>query len=92
MRIEKSVNGKYWSFDTTFCSGESFTRLPETNRVLFFAFKMSDDMAEIDALLRMVFYSFEKIRRYRLSREGKLKVCGFHFLSKDVLFVPFRQI
>ncbi|KAL4003548.1 hypothetical protein ACH3XW_8075 [Acanthocheilonema viteae] len=53
--------------------GESFTRLPETNRVLFFAFKMSDDMAEIDALLRMVFYTFEKIRRYRLSREGKLK-------------------
>ncbi|EFO26463.1 hypothetical protein LOAG_02022 [Loa loa] len=53
--------------------GESFTRLPETSRVLFFAFKMSNNMAEIDALLRMVFHCFEKIRRYRLSREGKLK-------------------
>uniref|UniRef100_A0A0R3RU90 PAT complex subunit CCDC47 n=1 Tax=Elaeophora elaphi TaxID=1147741 RepID=A0A0R3RU90_9BILA len=53
--------------------GESFTRLPETSRVLFFAFKMSDEMAEIDALLRMVFHCFEKIRRYRLSKEGKLK-------------------
>uniref|UniRef100_A0A8R1U089 PAT complex subunit CCDC47 n=2 Tax=Onchocerca TaxID=6281 RepID=A0A8R1U089_ONCVO len=53
--------------------GESFTRLPETSRVLFFVFKMSNDMAEIDALLRMVFHCFEKIRRYRLSREGKLK-------------------
>uniref|UniRef100_A0A915Q4V0 PAT complex subunit CCDC47 n=1 Tax=Setaria digitata TaxID=48799 RepID=A0A915Q4V0_9BILA len=53
--------------------GESFTRLPETSRVLFFAFKMSDDMTEIDALMRMVFHCFEKIRRYRLSREGKLK-------------------
>ncbi|OZC09457.1 hypothetical protein X798_03414 [Onchocerca flexuosa] len=53
--------------------GESFTRLPETSRVLFFVFKMSNEMAEIDALLRMVFHCFEKIRRYRLSREGKLK-------------------
>ncbi|VDO07722.1 unnamed protein product [Brugia timori] len=53
--------------------GESFTRLPETSRVLFFAFKMSSDIVEIDALLRMVFHCFEKIRRYRLSREGKLK-------------------
>ncbi|MCP9259640.1 Coiled-coil domain-containing protein 47 [Dirofilaria immitis] len=33
--------------------GESLTRLPETSRVLFFAFKMSSSTAEIDALLRM---------------------------------------
>uniref|UniRef100_A0A914R7Q2 PAT complex subunit CCDC47 n=1 Tax=Parascaris equorum TaxID=6256 RepID=A0A914R7Q2_PAREQ len=32
-----------------------------------------NDAAETDALMRTVFYCLEKIRRYRLSREGKLK-------------------
>ncbi|VDN06760.1 unnamed protein product [Thelazia callipaeda] len=53
--------------------GEAFTRLPETYRVLFFALKMGDDITELEALMKTVFHCFEKIRRYRLSREGKLK-------------------
>ncbi|VDM40026.1 unnamed protein product [Toxocara canis] len=53
--------------------GETYTRLPDTSRVLIFAINMGNDAAETDALMRTVFYCFEKIRRYRLSREGKLK-------------------
>lgn len=49
-------------------------------------------MAEIDALLRMVFYSFEKIRRYRLSREGKLKVHNSRFSPTEILFAHFRKL
>lgn len=78
-------------FNDVFCSGESFTRLPETSRVLFFAFKMSSDIVEIDALLRMVFHCFEKIRRYRLSREGKLKVHGFLFLFANLYSLTLER-
>ncbi|VDK49013.1 unnamed protein product [Anisakis simplex] len=53
--------------------GETYTRLPETSRVLIFAINMSNDAYETDALMKTVFYCFEKIRRYRLSREGKNK-------------------
>uniref|UniRef100_F1L2T6 PAT complex subunit CCDC47 n=1 Tax=Ascaris suum TaxID=6253 RepID=F1L2T6_ASCSU len=53
--------------------GETYTRLPETSRVLIFSINMSNDATETDALMRTVFYCLEKIRRYRLSREGKLK-------------------
>lgn len=42
--------------------------------MLIFSINMSNDATETDALMRTVFYCLEKIRRYRLSREGKLKV------------------
>ncbi|KHN81242.1 Coiled-coil domain-containing protein 47 [Toxocara canis] len=43
--------------------GETYTRLPDTSRVLIFAINMGNDAAETDALMRTVFYCFEKIRR-----------------------------
>jgi len=56
------------------------TKLPDVKKMLIFAFNFpsnsSRDLNEIEKmkpLLQLVFYSIEKVKRFRLSREGKLK-------------------
>uniref|UniRef100_A0A914V8L4 PAT complex subunit CCDC47 n=1 Tax=Plectus sambesii TaxID=2011161 RepID=A0A914V8L4_9BILA len=60
--------------------GETQTRLPESANVLVFGFNIPGKMGaserhieQIKPLLSMVFYCLDKVRRYRLSREGKAK-------------------
>ncbi|KAL3273432.1 hypothetical protein HHI36_014876 [Cryptolaemus montrouzieri] len=55
-------------------------KLPETEKVLLFGFNLKlkgksleAAMKEIEPLMVMVFYFIEKIKRYRLSKEGKSK-------------------
>ncbi|XP_044758677.1 PAT complex subunit CCDC47 [Coccinella septempunctata] len=55
-------------------------KLPETEKVLLFGFNLKlkgksleSAMKELEPLMVMVFYCIEKIKRYRLSKEGKTK-------------------
>ncbi|KAK9708819.1 PAT complex subunit CCDC47 [Popillia japonica] len=55
-------------------------KLPDTQKVLLFGFNMpvkgmpiNDAMEHLKPLLVMVFYCIEKVKRYRLSKEGKNK-------------------
>ncbi|KAK9883530.1 hypothetical protein WA026_001705 [Henosepilachna vigintioctopunctata] len=55
-------------------------KLPDTEKVLLFGFNLKlkgkpleSAMKEIEPLMVMVFYCIEKVKRYRLSKEGKLK-------------------
>ncbi|ESO06377.1 hypothetical protein HELRODRAFT_64064 [Helobdella robusta] len=56
------------------------TKVPETQKVLIFCFNVTDsgftspkDMDHMKPLLQMVFYCMDKIKRFRLSKEAKLK-------------------
>ncbi|CAG2103773.1 unnamed protein product [Medioppia subpectinata] len=56
------------------------TKLPDVKRMLIFAFNFPsnssrnyDEIEAMKPLLQLVFYSIEKVRRFRLSREGKMK-------------------
>jgi hypothetical protein len=56
--------------------GETYTRLPDTSENMFFTFNVIDSADSFDvnrALLNLTFYLLDKLRRYRLSREGKGK-------------------
>ncbi|GJQ79973.1 hypothetical protein Trydic_g9450 [Trypoxylus dichotomus] len=55
-------------------------KLPDTQKVLLFGFNMpvkgmplNEAMEQLKPLLIMVFYCIEKVKRYRLSKEGKNK-------------------
>lgn len=55
-------------------------KLPDTEKVLLFGFNLKlkgksleTAMKELEPLMVMVFYCIEKIKRYRLSKEGKIK-------------------
>lgn len=55
-------------------------KLPDTQKVLLFGFNMpvkgmpiNEAMEQLKPLMIMVFYCIEKVRRYRLSKEGKNK-------------------
>jgi len=58
----------------------SVPKPPETSRVLVFCFNVPDrghtfpnDMEEMKPLMQMVFYIMEKVRKFKLSKEGKTK-------------------
>lgn len=59
---------------------ESVSKLMETSKVLSFCFNVPGDgrsqtrnMDEMKPLMQLVFYCIDKVRRFRLSREGKAK-------------------
>ncbi|XP_072042113.1 PAT complex subunit CCDC47-like [Amphiura filiformis] len=59
---------------------EQPTKMPETKKVLIFNFKFPSgsrgtvkDMENMLPLMKMVVYCMDKVKRFRLSREGKLK-------------------
>lgn len=54
------------------------TKLPEVKKVLLFGFNVpghvnSEKMEELKPLLQLVLYCTEKVRRFKLSKEAKLK-------------------
>ncbi|KAG1694146.1 Coiled-coil domain-containing protein 47 [Nymphon striatum] len=55
------------------------TKLPDTKRVMIFNFNLpnsqgrAEDMEAMKPLLQLVFYMIDKVKRFRLSREGKQK-------------------
>ncbi|KAL0274608.1 UNVERIFIED_CONTAM: hypothetical protein PYX00_002704 [Menopon gallinae] len=56
------------------------TKLPEVKKVLIFQFNIpikghgtQEAMEQMKVLLQLVFYCMDKVKRYRLSKEGKLK-------------------
>ncbi|CAJ0954163.1 unnamed protein product, partial [Mesorhabditis belari] len=57
--------------------GETYTRLPDVSRVAIFSFELRDGNDEVheedDELISLMFYLLDKARRFRLSREGKVK-------------------
>lgn len=60
--------------------GETQSKLPDTTRVLYFCFnipgKLSAGERHVEytrPLMQLVFHYMEKVRRFRLSREGKAK-------------------
>uniref|UniRef100_A0A0N5AWT5 PAT complex subunit CCDC47 n=1 Tax=Syphacia muris TaxID=451379 RepID=A0A0N5AWT5_9BILA len=53
--------------------GETYTRMPDTIKAIIFVINMSEDKNETKALMNTVFYCLEKVRRYRLSKDGKIK-------------------
>uniref|UniRef100_A0AC34Q1Z0 PAT complex subunit CCDC47 n=1 Tax=Panagrolaimus sp. JU765 TaxID=591449 RepID=A0AC34Q1Z0_9BILA len=56
--------------------GETYTRMPETSVTLFFTYNIIDtpESEQINKeLLDLTFYIIDKLRRYRISREGKMK-------------------
>ncbi|KAE9555030.1 hypothetical protein FO519_001776 [Halicephalobus sp. NKZ332] len=56
--------------------GETYTRMPETSPMLFFTYNIIDtpESEEVNRnLLALTFYIIEKVRRFRMSREGKSK-------------------
>jgi hypothetical protein len=54
---------------------ENFSRLPDTSPTLIFSYNLFDDAdEEVDhALMSFTFFMVERLRRYRLSKEGKNK-------------------
>ncbi|CAJ0584535.1 unnamed protein product, partial [Mesorhabditis spiculigera] len=57
--------------------GETYTRLPEVSRVVIITVELQDGGDELrqeeTEILNMIFYIVDKVRRFRLSREAKLK-------------------
>ncbi|VDD90955.1 unnamed protein product [Enterobius vermicularis] len=53
--------------------GETYTRMPDTIRAIIFVLNMSEDKNETKTLMKTIFHCLEKVRKYRLSREGKAK-------------------
>uniref|UniRef100_A0A7E4V2D0 PAT complex subunit CCDC47 n=1 Tax=Panagrellus redivivus TaxID=6233 RepID=A0A7E4V2D0_PANRE len=56
--------------------GETYTRLPDTTPSMFFTYNIipsEDSGTATRALLTLSIYLVDKLRRYRLSREGKAK-------------------
>ncbi|GMT19345.1 hypothetical protein PFISCL1PPCAC_10642 [Pristionchus fissidentatus] len=58
--------------------GETLTRLPETRRVAVFSFILQNQAVDYDRedeaeMIQMAFYIVDKMRRFRLSREAKMK-------------------
>lgn len=56
------------------------TKLPDVRKMLIFGFNVpgrgkvtSETMENLKPLLQLVFYSIEKVRRFRLSKEAKMK-------------------
>lgn len=55
---------------------ENLTKMPETTPTLIFSFNVieSEQSAETEQLLlQFVFHTVDRLRRYKLSREGKQK-------------------
>lgn len=58
--------------------------MPDTIRAIIFVLNMSEDKNETKTLMKTIFHCLEKVRKYRLSREGKAKVMisKFYCLNK----------
>ncbi|XP_066246700.1 PAT complex subunit CCDC47 [Euwallacea similis] len=61
-------------------NSNAVNKLPEVDKVLRFGFnltskgvRLEEAMTRLKPLLNMVFYSIDKVKRYRLSKEGKSK-------------------
>jgi len=77
-RYERFID--YFHFSDQYCGqkipDETLAKLPETTPTLIFSFNVieSEQSAEIEqVLLQFVFHTIDRIRRYKLSREGKQK-------------------
>ncbi|KAI6171349.1 Coiled-coil domain-containing protein 47 [Aphelenchoides bicaudatus] len=77
-RYERFID--YFHFSDQYCGqkvpDENLTKLPETTPTLIFSFNVieSEQTAETEQLLlQFVFHIVDRIRRYKLSREGKQK-------------------
>ncbi|KAI6240149.1 Coiled-coil domain-containing protein 47 [Aphelenchoides fujianensis] len=70
----------YFHFSDQYCGqklpDETVTKLPETTPTLVFSFNLLESEQDHElqqTLLQFMFHTIERIRRYRLSREGKAK-------------------
>ncbi|KAI6188403.1 Coiled-coil domain-containing protein 47 [Aphelenchoides besseyi] len=77
-RYERFID--YFHFSDQYCGqkmpDETLTKLPDTTPTLVFSFNLyeSEQSTELQqTLLQFMFHTIERIRRYRLSREGKAK-------------------
>lgn len=74
--VKRFQSGLYTVANTLLVFSENLTKLPETAPTLIFNFNFieSEQSAEMEqVLLQFVFHTLDRIRRYKLSREGKQK-------------------